>query len=99
MSKELCFVIDQIGRDKGLSRDALIKLLEAALLSAAKKRFVHKPNVDLRIDPKTCNITVFEVKTVVETVTAPDEEISINDAQAIDPGKSYRRYNGTASAS
>jgi N utilization substance protein A len=87
MSKELCFVIDQIGRDKGLSRDALIKLLEAALLSAAKKRFVHKPNVDLRIDPKTCNITVFEVKTVVDTVTTPDEEISINDAQAIDPGK------------
>jgi len=36
-------VIDQIGRDKGLSRDALIKLLEAALLSAAKKHLCTNP--------------------------------------------------------
>jgi len=87
MSKELCFVIDQIGRDKGLSRDALLKLLEAALLSAAKKRFVNKPNIDLRIDHKTCNIAVFEVKTIVETVAAPNEEISLSEAQTLHPGK------------
>ena len=87
MSKELCFVIDQIGRDKGLSRDALLRLLAAALLSAARKRFTNKPNIDLKIDNKTCNIHVFELKAVVETVTAPDEEISLADAVAIDPGK------------
>ena len=87
MSKELCFVIDQIGRDKGLSRDALLKLLEAALLSAAKKRFVNKPNIDLRIDHKTCNIAVFEVKTIVETITAPNEEISLGEAQTLYLGK------------
>ncbi|HTZ18519.1 MAG TPA: transcription termination factor NusA [Dissulfurispiraceae bacterium] len=87
MSKELCFVIDQIGREKGLTREALLRLLEAALLSAAKKRFVNKPNIDLRIDNKTCNIHVFEVKTVVETVATPDQEISVSDASSIVPGK------------
>jgi len=86
MAKELCFVIDQIGREKGISRETLVKLLEAALLSAARKRFVNKPNINLRIDIKTCDIQVFEVKTVVETVVNPNEEISPADAAAVDPG-------------
>jgi transcription termination/antitermination protein NusA len=85
MAKELCFVIDQIGREKGISRETIVKLLEAALLSAARKRFVNRPNINLRIDPKTCDINVFEVKTVVETVANPAEEISPGEAQAIFP--------------
>lgn len=87
MSKELCFVIDQIGREKGISRETIVKLLEAALLSAAKKRFINKPNINLRIDLKTCDIHVFEVKSVVETVASPQEEISLDDAQQLSPGK------------
>jgi transcription termination/antitermination protein NusA len=85
MAKELCFVIDQIGREKGISRETLVKLLEAALLSAARKRFLNKPNINLRIDLKTCDINVFEVKTVVETVVSPNEEISIAEASVISP--------------
>jgi transcription termination/antitermination protein NusA len=85
MAKELCFVIDQIGREKGISRETLVKLLEAALLSAARKRFLTKPNINLRIDLKTCDIQVFEAKTVVESVINPNEEISVTDAAAIAP--------------
>jgi transcription termination/antitermination protein NusA len=85
MSKELCLVIDQIGREKGISRETLLKLLEAALLSAARKRFVHKPNINLRIDPKSCDIHVFEIKTVVDSVTNPDEEMTLADARTVSP--------------
>jgi N utilization substance protein A len=85
MAKELCYVIDQIGREKGISRETLVKLLEAALLSAARKRFLDKPTINLRIDLKTCDIHVFEGKTVVETVAIPNEEISVDDARALSP--------------
>jgi N utilization substance protein A len=85
MAKELCFVIDQIGREKGISRERLVKLLEAALLSAARKRFINRPNIDLRIDVKTCDIFVFEVKTAVETVSNPAEEIELAEAREIVP--------------
>jgi transcription termination/antitermination protein NusA len=85
MSKELCFVIDQIGREKGIARDTILKLLEAALLSAARKRFVNRPNINLRIDPKTCDIQVFEVKTVVDDVVSAAEEIKLADARLIAP--------------
>lgn len=87
MSKELCLVIDQIGREKGISRETIVRLLEAALLSAARKRFTNKPNINLRIDLKTCDINVFEVKTIVDPVTSPNEEISPDDARALSPDR------------
>lgn len=87
MSKELCFVIDQISREKGISRDALLKVLEAALLSAVRKKFGGRTNIDLRIDPKTCDIQVFETKHVVEIVVNKDEEISPEKALEFSPDK------------
>lgn len=87
MSKELCFAIDQISREKGISRDALLKVLEAALLSAVRKRFGGRTNIDLRIEPKTCNIKVFELKKIVDKAVNKDEEIELEAAQKLFPGK------------
>lgn len=87
MSKELCFAIDQISREKGISRDALLKVLEAALLSAVRKRFGGRTNIDLRIEPKTCNIKVFELKKIVDKAVNKDEEIELEAAQKIFPDK------------
>ena len=87
MTKELCMVIDQISREKGISRDALLRVLEAALLSAVRKRFGGRTNITLQIDPKTCTIEAFEVKTVVESVNDKNEEISLKEAAAISPDK------------
>ena len=79
MSKELCFVIDQISREKGISRDALVKVLESALLSAARKKFANRENIHLTIDPKTCSISIYETKTVVEIVADRDLEVALAD--------------------
>ncbi len=87
MSKELCYIIDQISREKGMSRDALLKVLESAMLSAAKKRFGGKNNLTLKIDPKNCNIQMFEVKEVVQNVVDREREISLEDARKISPDK------------
>src|SRR4030043_1625545 len=85
MTKELCYVIDQISREKGISRDILIETLRSALLSATRKKFGGRTNVDLRIDPKTCDISVFETMKIVSKVTNKDEEISIDGAKKIFP--------------
>lgn len=88
MTKELCFIIDQMSREKGIPKEILLSTLESALLSAARKRYGGRLNVNLRIDPKTCAITVFETKKVVEQVTNKDEEITVAEANRIDSGKS-----------
>ena len=38
MKSELMLVIDQIGREKGIEKEKILAALEAALLTAAKKR-------------------------------------------------------------
>ena len=85
MTKELCYVIGQMSREKGISRDILLEALRSALLSAARKRFGGRSNIDLFIDPKTCNINAFETKKVVLKVSDKNEEISIEEARKISP--------------
>lgn len=81
MTKELCHVIDQISREKGIEKEVLLNALEAALLSAARKRYGDRTNVHLKIDPKTCNVNVYETKQVVEKVLDKDLEISKADVK------------------
>ncbi len=83
MSKELCFVINQISKEKSISRSALLSVLTAAMLSAVRKKFCGRDNIDLRIDPKTCDIEVFEIKQIVENISNKDEEISIEETKNI----------------
>ncbi len=85
MSKELCYVIDQISREKGIPREVLIETLRSALLSAVRKKFGGRTNIDLKIDPKTCVITAYEIKKIVTQVTNKDEEISVAEASKINP--------------
>ena len=85
MSKELCLVLDQICREKGISRDILLDTLSSALLSATRKKFGGRENINLEIDPETCDISVFETKTVVSKVADKDEEISLKEAKKISP--------------
>lgn len=87
MTKELCYVIDQMSREKGISREVLIEALESALLSAMRKKYGGRSNINLSMDRQKCNITVFETKTVVSKVIEPHEEISLQDAGKIAPDK------------
>lgn len=85
MSKELCYVIDQISREKGIPREVLIETLRSALLSAARKKFGGRSNINLIIDPKTCNISAFEIKKVVSKITNKNEEVLIGEARRLFP--------------
>lgn len=87
MTKELCYVIDQMSREKGLPREVLIEALESALLSALRKKYGGRTNVNLSIDRQKCTIAVFETKQVVGDVSDPDMEISVEEAAKIDPEK------------
>ncbi len=85
MNRDFCFYIEQICREKGLSREDVIKSLESALLSAAKKLIGTKRNVNLTIDPDSCEITITVRKKVVEVVKNPQTEISLQEAKTVVP--------------
>ena len=58
MSPELVQVIDQISKEKGISKEMVIEAVESALVSAAKKKFGAQ-RIAVQIDPKRGDIIMY----------------------------------------
>ena len=78
-------VIEQVSRDKGINREVLIKALEEALESAARKKFGTKVDIEVQYNESTGEIEVFQFKDVAEIVTEPDLQISMEEGRKLDP--------------
>jgi N utilization substance protein A len=84
MSQELIHVIDQISKEKGISKEMVVEAVESALVSAAKKKYGAQ-RIAVQIDPKRGDIIMYAYKKVVAEVVNPDEEITLEEAQALYP--------------
>ncbi len=82
MSQELILVIDQISKEKGISKEMVIEAVEAALVTAAKKKFGTQ-KIAVQVDPKRGDIVMYAYKKVVPAVTNPEEEITLEEAQEL----------------
>jgi len=78
-------VVEQVSRDKGINREILIKALEEALVSAARKKFGSSVDIEVQYNESTGEIEVFQFKDVAEVITEPDLQISIEEGQKLDP--------------
>lgn len=78
-------VVEQVSRDKGIDREILIKALEEALISAARKKFGSNVDIEVQYNESTGEIEVFQFKDVAEVVTEPDIQISLEEGRKLDP--------------
>src|ERR1700690_3293144 len=85
MNKDLVAIFEYLEREKGIKRDVIISAIEESLKAAARKSVKGYINVSVQINPKTGNIDVVAQKEVVDVVTIPEEEISLEDARIINP--------------
>lgn len=78
-------VIEQVGREKGIDRKILIDAVGAAILSASRKTL--GPVLELRVefDQESGGFKLYAVRKIVEKVLNPKLEISVEDAQQINP--------------
>jgi N utilization substance protein A len=84
MSKELLLVMEAVANEKGVPRAVIIEAMEAALASAAKKRY-HEQDVSMRvaIDPKDGSYETFRRWEVVAddvVMESPERQIRLMDA-------------------
>ncbi len=79
---EIITALDQLERERGISKEDLIEAMEAALLSAYRKHFGTAENVIIQFDRETGNIRVLSRRQVVPQVKDSRKDISIVDAQA-----------------
>ncbi len=84
MANILSQTIEQISKEKGIEPEVIQHALEDAMVAAAKKYFKTAEELQARYDPETGTIDVFAVKLIVETVTNPETEMSLEEALSID---------------
>lgn len=81
---EIKRVVDQVSRDKGIDKNVLIKAIEEALKSAARKKFGNKIEIEIQYNDQTGEIEVFQFKEVVEVVNDNLVEISFENGRKLD---------------
>ena len=84
MNTELLEALEQIEKEKDISKETLLEAIENSLLTACKNHFGKADNVKVNIDPVTCQFSVYAEKTVVENVEDDVTEISLEKAREID---------------
>ena len=83
MKSDFLVALTQLAAERNLPRDKVMSAIEAALVSAFKKDSVTEGrNISVRLDPGSGDIRVDIIKTVVDIVTDPLQEISVTEAQA-----------------
>lgn len=85
MDSQLFDAINYLETEKGIDKDVLLEALEAALISAYKKNFKSATNVRIDLNEETRSMRVFARKNVVDQVENHQQEISLEEAQAINP--------------
>jgi N utilization substance protein A len=84
MPSNLSYVIDQVGKDKGIDRKVIIEALEQAVLTASRKKYGHQGEIEVHYNEEAGEIELFQFKQVVEEVVNPSTEISMSEAKALD---------------
>ena len=80
MNKELMDALAVLEKEKDISREVIMEAIENSLLTACKNHFGKADNIHVHMDRETGDYEMYAEKTVVETVTDPALEISLEDA-------------------
>ena len=82
MNAEFFDALDALEKTKGIPKEYMLERVEAALCSAYKRER-GGDNVRVALNPEKKDIKVYSQQTVVEEVTNPLTEISLDDARKI----------------
>ena len=86
MTTSLLFqTIDQLSREKGIDPEIVVAAVEDAILVATRKYYKSVEDLESHFNKDTGHVEVCAVKKVVEQVADPDHEISLAEAQKLDP--------------
>ena len=78
-------IIAQLGKEKGIDKAIIIDAIKEALESAARKKFGANKILEATYDPDTGEFEILSFRTVSEVVSDPDTQMTLDEAQAMDP--------------
>ncbi len=84
MKSDFLIALTQLAAERHLPREQVLGAIEVALASAFKKdNPASGQNISVTLNPNTGDVSVYALKTVVESVEDPDREITLSDAKHI----------------
>jgi N utilization substance protein A len=96
MSKELLLVVDAVANEKGVPKDVIFEAMEAALASAAKKRYTNEEILArVSIDTHSGEYETFRRWEIVAddvVMESPDWQIRLMDAVDENPDAQVGEY-------
>lgn len=75
-SKELIDALNQIEKEKDISKEILLEAIENSLVAACKNHFGKADNIRVNINKETGAVNVYAERQIVETVTDPITQVS-----------------------
>ena len=84
-NKELILALEELEKEKGIKKEYLLEAIETALVTAYKRNFDTLENVRVEMDHQTGATHVYAIKEVMEKANDEDTEISLKEAQKINP--------------
>ena len=89
MNEELLEALEQVEKEKNISKETLLEAIENSLLTACKNHFGKADNVKVNINPQTGDFSVYAEKEVVEKMDPQENDpllqISLAEAKMMDP--------------
>src|SRR6266705_2929748 len=89
MANPLQQTIEALAKEKGIEPDVVITAIEEAVATASRKYYKTGENLKTRFNMETGQVDLFALKQVVQEVTSPATEISIDEAR-----QTYRQVYG-----
>ncbi len=84
MNTELLEALNVLEKEREIPKKSILESIEKSLMDACKNHFGKNDNIKLVMDYDTCDYKLFAEKVVVEEVEDKVEQISLEDARAID---------------
>ncbi|WP_296878129.1 transcription termination factor NusA [Thomasclavelia sp.] len=84
--KKFMDALNTLIEEKGIEKDVFLDMLKESIAKAYKKNYLSPDaNVRVEINEKTGKFRLFELRTVVDDLEDEDIELSLEEAQAINP--------------
>ena len=87
MKNEFSLAFNEVLEEKQLPKKVILDAIEAAMISAYRRAVnaSSAQHVEAKIDPDTGKVVVYAEKEIVESVQDARTEVSLKDAQKVDP--------------
>ncbi len=82
MAGDLNRVIESVSKEKGIDKSIVINAVEEMMHSAARRTFGADCNIESRFNSDVGEIELFEIKTVVDSITNPAAEVLVGEARS-----------------